>query len=189
MAMSLPVTAAPYLAATILLGAAGVAKTARPGRHGQRPARRRALLPPAPGRRPGRSGGRGGSGRGRRGRSRSADRAPWSPRAYAGFAVFILVALRRGWALSSCGCFGRPDTPPTPAHAVLNAGAAASAVWWAGGVGVAGPRPGRAGWAARARSLGHSDEPWHGGPLALLVVVLCGLAYLIWTDPLPAARR
>ncbi len=36
--------------------------------------------------------------------------------AYAGFAGFVVVALRRGTALSSCGCFGRADTPPTRVH-------------------------------------------------------------------------
>jgi hypothetical protein len=39
--------------------------------------------------------------------------------AYAGFAGFVVVLLRRGVALSSCGCFGRPDTPATPAHVVV----------------------------------------------------------------------
>ena len=35
---------------------------------------------------------------------------------YAGFAVFVATALARGGAVSSCGCFGRPDTPPTRSH-------------------------------------------------------------------------
>ena len=35
---------------------------------------------------------------------------------YAGFAAFVATALRRGGAVSSCGCFGRPDTPPTASH-------------------------------------------------------------------------
>lgn len=39
--------------------------------------------------------------------------------AYLGFTGFILVALRTGGALSSCGCLGRPDTPPTGAHAIV----------------------------------------------------------------------
>ena len=101
--------------------------------------------------------------------------------AYAGFAVFVLVALRRGWALTSCGCFGRPDTPPTLTHVVLNAGAAVSAAWWAAAWG----------WGDGLHRLGRLffHEPWHGGPLALVIAVLAGLAYLVWTDPLPAARR
>jgi hypothetical protein len=44
---------------------------------------------------------------------------------YAGFAVFIVMAIARGGAVASCGCFGTPDTPPTYAHLVLNVGAAA----------------------------------------------------------------
>lgn len=48
--------------------------------------------------------------------------------AYLGFAGFVAVALRRGTALSSCGCFGRADTPPTLVHlaVVLAAGLAAA---------------------------------------------------------------
>jgi hypothetical protein len=37
---------------------------------------------------------------------------------YALFAVFVAVALARGWSLASCGCFGEPDAAPTRLHAV-----------------------------------------------------------------------
>lgn len=43
---------------------------------------------------------------------------------YTGFTAFVVVALRSGGVVSSCGCFGRADTPPTVAHAVLTGGAA-----------------------------------------------------------------
>jgi hypothetical protein len=43
---------------------------------------------------------------------------------YAAFTGFVVVALRRGGALASCGCFGRPDTPPTVVHAALTGGLA-----------------------------------------------------------------
>jgi len=43
---------------------------------------------------------------------------------YAGFALFVLAALRRGVPLSSCGCFGASDTPPTAVHLALNIAAA-----------------------------------------------------------------
>lgn len=46
---------------------------------------------------------------------------------YVGFAGFVLAALRRGVPLSSCGCFGARDTPPTAVHLVLNLAAAAVA--------------------------------------------------------------
>jgi hypothetical protein len=36
--------------------------------------------------------------------------------AYLAFAGVVVAALRRGSPLSSCGCFGRPDTPPTRIH-------------------------------------------------------------------------
>lgn len=48
--------------------------------------------------------------------------------AYAGFAGFVGLALARPQTLGSCGCFGRPDTPPTPAHLVVNLAAASVAV-------------------------------------------------------------
>lgn len=35
---------------------------------------------------------------------------------YAGFSVFLVTALRAGGAVSSCGCVGRDDTPPTRSH-------------------------------------------------------------------------
>jgi uncharacterized membrane protein YphA (DoxX/SURF4 family) len=47
---------------------------------------------------------------------------------YAGFATFVLAALRRGTPLSTCGCFGTPDTPPTAVHLGLNLAAAAVAL-------------------------------------------------------------
>ena len=37
---------------------------------------------------------------------------------YAGFTGFVLLARRRGGVLASCGCFGKADTPPTTTHVV-----------------------------------------------------------------------
>ena len=53
---------------------------------------------------------------------------------YLVFAAFVLVALRRDLPLSSCGCFGVEDTPPTPLHLVINLAAAATAATVALGV-------------------------------------------------------
>lgn len=39
---------------------------------------------------------------------------------YLGFALFVVHALRRGIPISSCGCFGSPDTPPNVGHVVLD---------------------------------------------------------------------
>jgi hypothetical protein len=40
---------------------------------------------------------------------------------YLGFTAFVLRALRSGSPLASCGCFGKTDTPPTPGHAGVTA--------------------------------------------------------------------
>jgi hypothetical protein len=47
---------------------------------------------------------------------------------YLAFAGFVLAALRRDVPLSSCGCFGVQDTPPSPGHVILNVAAAAVAL-------------------------------------------------------------
>ena len=47
---------------------------------------------------------------------------------YAVFTAFVVLALRRGGVLSSCGCFGRADTPPTVAHAVVTGAASVVAL-------------------------------------------------------------
>ena len=46
---------------------------------------------------------------------------------YLGFAGFVVVALRKGGAVASCGCFGTDDSPPTTVHLVLNLLAAITA--------------------------------------------------------------
>ncbi len=176
--INLPPVTAPYLAATVLLGAAGVAKILRPGDT--------ATALGAAGLPAGRTAVRAGA---------AAEvvvavlaiavpgpaTGALVAAAYTAFAGFVVVALRRGWALASCGCFGRPDTPPTTAHAVLNLGAALSAVWWAAAW------PGGGGLRHLGRLFVH--QPWDGGPLMFVAVVLAALAYLVWTDPIPAARR
>lgn len=47
---------------------------------------------------------------------------------YLGFTGFLVVALRKGGAVSACGCLGRPDTPPTRTHAVVTAGIGVTAL-------------------------------------------------------------
>ncbi len=42
---------------------------------------------------------------------------------YAGFAWFVIHALRHRLPISSCGCFGAADTPPSINHVVVNLGA------------------------------------------------------------------
>ena len=40
---------------------------------------------------------------------------------YTGFTVVVLLALRRGGVLASCGCFGKRDIPATGTHAAVTA--------------------------------------------------------------------
>ncbi len=47
--------------------------------------------------------------------------------AYLGFACFVVLAMSRGGAVSSCGCFGAPDTPPTLMHVLVTICASALA--------------------------------------------------------------
>jgi len=44
---------------------------------------------------------------------------------YFGFFAFVVLAMLRGGVLSSCGCFGSTDTPPTIVHLLVNLGLAA----------------------------------------------------------------
>jgi hypothetical protein len=171
--VSTPPIAAPYLAATVMLGAAGAVKLLRPDdtaralRLASIPAHRTtvrtgALLEVAV--------------------AVAALAAPGPvtgglvAASYGAFTVFVLAALFRGWPLSSCGCFGRPDARPTYTHAALDLAAVGAAVWWA----VAPP--------AGAASV-FSHGPWHGGPLVLVSLVIAGLSYLVWTNPVPGAAQ
>ena len=88
---------------------------------------------------------------------------------YAAFAGFVIVALRRGTMIGSCGCFGRADTPPTPTHLVINLGAAAVSA------GVA-ARPAGTSFAAVV-----GDQPLLGIPFTMLCLTCAGLAYLAFT--------
>jgi hypothetical protein len=171
--MSTPAIAAPYLAATVLLAAAGAAKTARPSNTAN--VLRTAGLPShhlvvrlgaaaemvvaiAALVRPGLITGL------------------LVATSYLVFAGFISMALRRGWVIASCGCFGRPDTPPTRAHLVLNLGAAGCAAWWS----LVPPTN---------LTSAFDHQPWGGFPLALVTAVVGYLGYLVFTNPLGAARR
>jgi hypothetical protein len=84
---------------------------------------------------------------------------------YVAFAGFVFYARARGGTISSCGCFGKADSPPTAAHIVVNlaaAAVAASAAIW----------PGR----SPVVELAHS--PGAGVALTALILVTTGLAYL-----------
>lgn len=159
-----PLAAGPYLAAALLLAAAGLAKVRRPADTAI--ALRRAGLPvPA--------------WVVRAGAAAEVAVAGWAftsarvpallvALSYLGFAAFVLLALRRGSPVSSCGCFGKADSPPTRAHVVVNLAAA-----------------GGAGWAAlHAHPAGIAllrHQPLGGLPLVVLLGAAAYLAYLVMT--------
>jgi hypothetical protein len=87
---------------------------------------------------------------------------------FAGFAAFVALALRRGAPISSCGCFGKADTPPSVTHIVLNGAAALAAI----GVAID-PVAGITDVMA--------DQPLVGLPFLLLVAVGVYLTFLALT--------
>ncbi len=99
---------------------------------------------------------------------------------YALFGLVVIYVRQRGGALSTCGCFGRPDTPATWLHLVLDllfAGAAVTV-------------------ALRAPSAGStvtllSHQPWAGVPLLFVSGVGLYLSYLTLSSlaALEGARR
>ena len=88
---------------------------------------------------------------------------------YLAFTAFVVLALARDAPISSCGCFGKVDTPPSRVHVGINlaAVAAAAAVAVSPGVG-----------------LGHvlAGQPLAGVPFVLLLGCGVGLAYLALTS-------
>ena len=92
--------------------------------------------------------------------------------AYLGFTAFILVALRTGGALSSCGSLGRPDTPPTRTHAIVTTLIGVSALVAAGFDGV------------HATALRWNGE---GAALLAFAALVTWLAWLVFAV-LPHAR-
>jgi hypothetical protein len=99
---------------------------------------------------------------------------------YTLFLITVVYAWRRGGPLSTCGCFGRPDTPPTALHLVLNVIFVATAV----SVAVRPPH-----FTALSSLL--ENQPWDGAPLLLASGVGVWLAYLALSPlaSLEAVRR
>jgi hypothetical protein len=89
---------------------------------------------------------------------------------YLGFTAFIVLALVRGTPISSCGCFGKPDTPPSRLHVVLNVGAAVVATAVATGP-------------ARSLPSALAHQPLAGVPLLALAGATGYLAYLVFLFP------
>lgn len=85
---------------------------------------------------------------------------------YAAFTGFVLVALRRGGVLASCGCFGKADTPPTATHVVVTGALALVAAVVA--VRPLGPLPGLL-----------ADAPGAGAPLLVATAAVAVTCYLV----------
>jgi len=94
---------------------------------------------------------------------------------YVAFAGFIVLALWRGTPISSCGCFGKADTPPSPLHVALDVAAAATAA-------IVAQRAAH----SLPRALAH--QALGGAPLLVLVAVTGYLAYLAFAFPLGRKR-
>lgn len=91
---------------------------------------------------------------------------------YAAFTLTAAAARRMGGPLSTCGCFGTPDTPATRTHLAITAGVALSgAVVAAETAGSASPLGAQVLWHLLAA------QPWHGVPL---LATSAGLAFVAW---------
>jgi hypothetical protein len=99
---------------------------------------------------------------------------------YALFTLVVFYARLHGGALSTCGCFGRPDTPATWFHVAVNALLAVAAVTVA--------------LQTTSGATIHtllSHQPWAGFPLFFVSVVGLYLTYLALSPlaTLEGARR
>jgi hypothetical protein len=92
---------------------------------------------------------------------------------YVAFAAVTAMVRVRGGALSSCGCFGRPDTPATWLHVALNVLFAVAAAMVATST------------SATATTGVLAHQPWAGVPLLFASAVGVWLTYLAMA-PLPA---
>jgi hypothetical protein len=99
---------------------------------------------------------------------------------YLAFAGVVALARWRGGPLATCGCFGRPDTPPTALHLILDLALAGAAAAVAVGATSAG---------TLAAQLAH--QPWAGAPLLFVSAVGLWLTALALSAlaALTAARR
>jgi hypothetical protein len=88
---------------------------------------------------------------------------------YVVFLVFVFVALRSETPLSSCGCFGRVDTPPTFIHVGVNLAAAGVAV-----AAAIAPPPDFVSVV--------EDQPAWGVPFVFLTLIGIYLAFLMMTE-------
>jgi hypothetical protein len=89
---------------------------------------------------------------------------------YFAFSVFVVGALRAGTPISSCGCFGKIDTPPSRIHVVIDATVAAAAL----AVAIAGTD------VSLPTIL--PSQPLAGVPFVMLVTMGAALVFLAFTS-------
>jgi Methylamine utilisation protein MauE len=99
---------------------------------------------------------------------------------YTAFAAVVALAWWRGGPLATCGCFGRPDTPPTAVHLLLDVALAAAAVAVAVTAPASGTLPAQL-----------AQQPWAGLPLLFVSAVALWLSLLAMSalGTLAGARR
>ena len=88
---------------------------------------------------------------------------------YLAFAGFVVVALRTGAPISSCGCFGKVDTPPSVVHVVLDLRSPVSR-----------PRP-RSPAMSRCPTCSATSR-WLGIPFLMLLAIGCSLVFLAFSS-------
>ena len=169
----------PYLAACVLLAAAGTAKAARPSDTARAMAATVAL-PLVAVRTLVRAGAVAEAALGVAGLVRPGPvTAGLVALSYAVFAGYVAVVRARGGPLASCGCFATPDTPATRLHVVVDLAFAGSAAAVAASV------PSQ--WVVTVLS----GQPGHGVPLLSVSLLGAWLAYLTLSRlaELAGARR
>lgn len=87
---------------------------------------------------------------------------------YCAFAAVVMLVRSKGGAIASCGCFGKPDTPATRLHVVVNLALAFS------GVAVAFNAP-----IDRSIIGAFAGQPLGGIPLVLVSALCVWLTYLV----------
>jgi hypothetical protein len=99
---------------------------------------------------------------------------------YVVFSAVVVYARMRGGPLATCGCFGRPDTPPTALHLVIDLSLATVATT----VALSAP-------AQSTLALQLAHQPWAGVPLLFVSAVGLWLTTLALSalGALTAARR
>jgi hypothetical protein len=91
---------------------------------------------------------------------------------YIAFGMFVVAALRSDAPIGSCGCFGRPDTPPHWLHVVIDVG-----IWLAVVT-----------WVARMEQSPLDEIADHGSDGAVAIAAALAITAFVWFGFTSAAR-